>query len=84
MVMWAGDVNFDGQIKYLGSDNDRDVILLAIGGLQPTNMVSGQYRQEDLNMNTQVKYTGTLNDRDIILVNIGGVVPTVIRNAQLP
>ncbi|MBK7084174.1 MAG: lamin tail domain-containing protein [Flavobacteriales bacterium] len=84
LALWAGDVTFNNQLKYAGSNNDRDPILTAIGGLVPTNTLSGQYRQEDINMNGQVKYAGSANDRDILLQNIGGSVPTAVRNAQLP
>ena len=83
-ALWAGDVNFDSTVRYTGSSNDRDPILLAIGGTVPTNTLFGQYRQEDVNMNVTVKYTGTNNDRDPILVTVGGSVPTNIRVAQLP
>ena len=84
MVLWSGDVGFDGSAVYTGNANDRDLILLAIGGVVPTNMLTGQYRQEDLNLDGQVKYAGTANDRDIILQAIGGAVPTAVRNEQLP
>jgi hypothetical protein len=57
-VLWAGDVNFNSQVKYTGSLNDRDLILTAIGGTIPTTVVTGQYRKEDLNMNAEVKYNG--------------------------
>ncbi|MBK6542856.1 MAG: peptidoglycan DD-metalloendopeptidase family protein [Flavobacteriales bacterium] len=83
-VLWAGDVTFNGQLKYAGGANDRDPILTAIGGTVPTNTLSGQYRQEDINLNGQVKYAGSANDRDILLQNSGGSVPTAVRNAQLP
>ncbi len=83
-ALWAGDVTFNNQLKYAGSANDRDPILTAIGGIVPTNTLSGQYRKEDINMNGQVKYAGSANDRDILLQNIGGSVPTAVRNAQLP
>ena len=83
MALWAGDVNHDGVIKYTGEDNDRDLILQAIGGTVPTAVING-YRQEDVNLDGQVKYTGEVNDRDPILVNIGGTVPTNTRQAQLP
>ncbi|MBP6697124.1 MAG: hypothetical protein KA175_05865, partial [Flavobacteriales bacterium] len=84
LVLWAGDLNANGQVKYAGGANDRDPILSAIGGSVPTATLSGQYRQEDLNMNSQVRYAGGSNDRDLILQNIGGSVPTAVRNAQLP
>ena len=82
-VLWAGDVTFDGTIKYTGQDNDRDPILGAIGGVVPTNTVTG-YRAGDVNMDGTVKYTGEGNDRDPILQNIGGVVPTNVRAEQVP
>lgn len=82
-VLYAGDVNGNGRIAYVGAGNDRDPILEVIGGVNPTAIVTG-YRGEDVNMDGVVRYTGTSNDRDIILVNIGGIVPTEVRLAQLP
>lgn len=81
--MWAGDCNFDGVLKYSGEDNDRDAVLMAVGGIIPTNIVPG-YRSEDINMDGKTIYTGAGNDRDIILSNIGGVVPTNTKTQQLP
>lgn len=82
-VLWSGDVNFDHQLRYTGTNNDRDPILQRIGGIVPTSIISG-YLPEDVNMDGVVKYTGTGNDRDLILQNIGGVVPTNVRIGQLP
>jgi hypothetical protein len=83
-ALWGGDVDGDGMVKYTGSANDRDLILYAIGGVVPTNTVSGTYAQEDVNMDGTVKYTGAANDRDRILLTIGGVIPTNVRHEQLP
>ncbi|MBK6541201.1 MAG: hypothetical protein IPG10_07960 [Flavobacteriales bacterium] len=83
MVLIAGDITFDGTVKYAGGNNDRDPILTRIGGTVPTATVSGYWR-EDVNMNGQVKYAGSSNDRDPILNNIGGSVPTATRVATLP
>ncbi len=83
-VLWAGDVNGDHALKYTGTNNDRDPILVAVGGTVPTSTVTGQYRLEDVNMDGTIKYTGTSNDRDPILVNIGGTVPTNVRTEQVP
>ena len=82
-VLWAGDSNSDGIIKYTGSNNDRDLILNKIGGIVPTNTTSGYFR-EDVNMDGWVKYTGANNDRDLILFNIGGIIPTNIKISQFP
>ncbi|MBK8340199.1 MAG: delta-60 repeat domain-containing protein [Flavobacteriales bacterium] len=83
-ALWAGDVTFNDQVKYSGSGNDRDPILVAIGGTVPTNTLTLVYRQEDITMNGVVRYAGTGNDRDILLQNIGGSIPTATRSAQLP
>ncbi len=82
-ALWAGDVSFNGELMYVGDGNDRDPILVRIGGLVPTNTVSGYY-MEDVNLDGNVLYVGNLNDRDPILVNIGGSVPTSTRVQQLP
>ncbi|MBP6697158.1 MAG: PKD domain-containing protein [Flavobacteriales bacterium] len=81
--LWAGDVTFNGQVKYAGGGNDRDPILVKIGGLVPTATVNG-YWPEDVNLNGQVRYAGGSNDRDPILVTIGGSIPTAVRLQQLP
>jgi hypothetical protein len=82
-ALWAGDVNFDGSIRYTGLMNDRDPILVDIGGTVATSTITG-YLSTDVNMDGTAKYTGSSNDRDIILQNIGGVVPTNTRSEQLP
>lgn len=82
-VLRPGDVSFNGELKYTGSSNDRDPILQSVGGLVPTNVVSG-YRQADVNMDGLVKYTGSGNDRDPILQQIGGSVPTNTLQQQVP
>lgn len=83
MVLWGGNVRPDDRVIYSGQDNDRDLVLLAIGGSVATNTVTG-YRPEDVNLDGVVKYTGEANDRDLILLNIGGSIPTQTRAQQLP
>ena len=82
LVMWTGNARADGVIRYVNVQNDRDAILLAIGGSTPTAVVSG-YLVEDVNLNGNASYAGSMNDRDPILVTIGGVV-TNQRFQQLP
>ena len=84
MTLWAGDTTFDGQVKYVGNGNDRDPILIAIGGSTPTNTVNGVYAATDVNMDSVIKYVGNGNDRDPILLTIGGSTPTAVRVQQLP
>ncbi len=83
LVLWPGDANFDGEVKYTGAANDRDRVLVEVGGNVPSNVVSG-YDGSDINMDGDIKYVGAANDRDIILQTIGGVVPTAVRVEQLP
>ena len=83
-LLWAGDVTFNGQIKYTGSGNDRDPVLTTVGSTTPNNTVLNTYSTRDVNLNGQVKYTGTGNDRDPILVNVGSTTPNNIRLQQLP
>jgi len=83
MCMWMGNSFADAQIIYTGSNNDRDLILVNIGGTSPTDINTG-YFNEDCNLDGIVKYTGADNDRDPILVNIGGASPTNSKQEQLP
>ncbi|MEO8590530.1 MAG: PKD domain-containing protein [Flavobacteriales bacterium] len=82
-ALWSGNTFRDGSVKYTGQDNDRDPILLRIGGTIPTATWNG-YHLTDVNMDGTVRYTGQNNDRDPVLLNIGGTVPTTIRVEQLP
>ena len=83
LLLWAGNTILDPDLKYVGSMNDRDPILIAIGGTVPTAVVAG-YSQNDTNLDGLIKYTGASNDRDPILQNIGGSIPTAVRQEQLP
>ncbi|HQW06158.1 MAG TPA: fibronectin type III domain-containing protein [Flavobacteriales bacterium] len=82
-LLWAGNALRDGQVLYTGDASDRDVVLFLIGGVIPTNTVTG-YLTEDCNLDGTVRYTGTDNDRDIILNTIGGVIPTNAVIEQIP
>lgn len=82
-ALWAGDVDGNGVLRYTGQFNDRDPILVRVGGSVPTATVTG-YFDEDINLDGVVRYTNQNNDRDPILVNVGGSVPTATRQEQLP
>ena len=83
MLLWNGNTVADHDLKYIGSGNDRDPILVRVGGTEPNNTALG-YFPEDTNMDGSVRYIGTNNDRDPILVNIGSVDPNSTRTEQLP
>ena len=82
--LWAGDATGNGQLKYTGSGNDRDPILLAVGGTTPNATVPNVYDRRDTNLDGVIKYTGTANDRDIILTNVGSTTPNSTRTQQVP
>ncbi len=81
--LWGGNTFRDGVLRYVGESNDRDPILLQVGGTVPTGVSSG-YLPTDVNLDGTVRYVGEGNDRDPILLNIGGSVPTNTRGEQLP
>ncbi|MFN3875619.1 MAG: PKD domain-containing protein, partial [Flavobacteriales bacterium] len=83
VALWMGDANRDGVLRYVGLGNDRDKVLVAVGGSMPTGMATG-YRTEDVNLDGVVRYVGSGNDRDPILMSIGGATPTAVRQQQLP
>lgn len=80
--LWAGDTDSNGTLRYTGELNDRDPMLVLLGGNIPTSVFNG-YAGEDVNMDGKVKYTGPANDRDLLLSNTGGT-PMGIRTDQLP
>lgn len=82
--LWAGDATGDGTIKYVGAGNDRDAILLSVGGSTPNNSVNNVYDRRDTNLDGAIKYTGVANDRDVILTNVGSTTPNNTRTQQLP
>jgi hypothetical protein len=84
MALWPGETTGDGVVKYSGSANDRDAVLIAVGGGTPTNTVNNVYDRRDVNLDGSIKYTGSNNDRDVILQTIGGTTPTATRTQQLP
>ena len=83
MALWAGNVSGDDRVKYTGSGNDRDLIIVHIGGSTPNNTLSG-YEPEDVNLDGMIKYTGAANDRDRVLQSVGSTVPSNSRVQQLP
>ncbi|MBK9336172.1 MAG: hypothetical protein IPM98_06145 [Lewinellaceae bacterium] len=81
-VLWAANGRIDFQLKYNGSNNDRNAILSVVGLLTPNAVVSG-YRLQDYNMDGQVKYNGAANDRNVLLGNVGILTPSVVLEEQV-
>jgi hypothetical protein len=66
-AMWAGDVNADGMVYYISPNNDRDAMLLILGGNQFGFITT--YNGGDVNMDAQTYYISPGNDRDWLLFN---------------
>ena len=57
---WAGNTVRNTNIKYTGSSNDRDPILVRVGSTTPNNVVSGYYI-EDVTLNGSVQYLSLIH-----------------------
>ena len=68
----AGDVNADGFVSYVGTNNDKVAIYNAINGNQSiSNFING-YSNSDINMNGVASYVGTNNDKVVLYNTIDG------------
>ena len=69
--MWAGDVNNDGLIRYLGPSNDgvsiKTTVLDYSGNTTQSNFYPfTSYNNADINLNGQVRYLGPGNDTNML------------------
>ncbi|GBL34779.1 hypothetical protein EMGBS15_03740 [Filimonas sp.] len=81
--LWSADANHNKNVKYNGLNNDKDVILQAVGAGTPNNTLVG-YRKEDLNMDGKVRYSNTDNDRNLVINNLGISTPNAIISQHTP
>ena len=72
--LWCGNSVADQVMRYSGANNDRDPILVAVGGVVPTNVVLNVYANTDVNMDGDIVYSGGANDREPILQNLDSKV----------
>ena len=83
-MMYAGNANFNANVRYGGPGNDKDYMLATPLGANPATVLSGVYSQGDVNMNKVVRYGGPGNDKDYILANPLGANPAIVRSQILP
>lgn len=81
-VLWAGNGRTDPQLKYNGSNNDRNAILSVVSLATPNAVVPG-YRLQDYNLDGVVKYNGSANDRNVLLGNVGVLTPSAVVEDQV-
>jgi hypothetical protein len=83
-VMWAGNANFNTNVRFIGLGNDKDYILVNTLGNNAGLLLKNVYSSADLNMNRNVSFVGLGNDKDLILVNVLANVTTAVKNQALP
>lgn len=84
-VMWAGNANFNPNVRFIGLANDKDYILVNTLSNNPSSTaVSNVYNAADVNMNRNVRYIGLANDKDLILVTVLGNTPSAQKTQALP
>ncbi len=70
-ALWAGDVNGNNQVRYLGPNNDsatlKTIVLNASGNVSGSNYFPyAAYDLGDINLNGVVRYLGPGNDKGIL------------------
>lgn len=83
-MLYGGNANFNANVRYSGSANDKDYILGTILSSVSTTVLSNVYSQGDLNMNKVVRYSGSANDKDYLLANPLGTVSTAVKAQIIP
>jgi len=83
-TLWSGDANTNKNVKYNGLMNDKDPILVAVGGPASINSTTYGYRAEDLNMDGKVRYNNADNDRVVIINNVGVNTPNKVISQHTP
>lgn len=83
-MLYAGNANMNGNVRYLGISNDQDYILNTLLGGNRSGVLSGIYSQGDINMNKGVRYLGISNDQDFILNVVLRGVRAAVKTQILP
>lgn len=83
-VLYAGNANFNINVRYNGPSNDRDYILGSILSSNQATVLNNVYSQGDVNLNRVVRYNGPSNDRDFILSAPLSSNQSTVKNQSLP
>lgn len=70
-VLIPGDANSNGSIRYNSTANDKDAVLMFLGG-DAGGTSFNVYTPTDLNLDGVVRFNGTDADRDVILRTLNG------------
>ena len=82
--MWAGNANFNTNVRYGGLANDKDYLFVTTLANNPLTVFSNVYSPADMNMNRGVRYGGLNNDKDVLFVNALSNNPISVRTQALP
>ena len=83
-LMWAGNANFNGNVRFIGLNNDKDYILVNALANSAGVVLKNVYSPADVNMNRNVSYLGLVNDKDLIFVTVLANVTTAVKTQALP
>jgi len=83
-VLWGGNANFNGNVRFSALSNDRDFILVTTLSNNPLTVISPIYSPADVNMNKVVRWSALNNDRDFLLINALGNNPLNVRTQAIP
>ena len=75
-VMISGNVNGNINIRYFGPQNDKDALLIQLGG-NSSAVLNNQYSTADLNLNGSIRYFGPQNDINLLILGLGGNISNV-------
>lgn len=83
-VLWAGNANFNANVRYSGLSNDKDYLFVNTLGNNAAAVLSNVYNPADMNLNRIVRYTGLANDKDILLITSLSNNAAAVRSQALP
>ncbi|MBK7883799.1 MAG: hypothetical protein IPJ81_08355 [Chitinophagaceae bacterium] len=69
-MLWGGDGNANGVVRFNGGLNDKDYLLLHCLGGDAIKVLILVYNNGDYNMNGLVNYNGGTNDKDFLLASM--------------
>ncbi len=69
-LLYAGNANFNSNVRYTSFSNDKDYLYINLLGSSAGTVLTNVYHQGDLNMNRVVRYTSFSNDKDYLYINV--------------
>jgi len=83
-VLWGGDANINGIVRFAGLNNDKDFIYVNSLNSDASATLSDVYSPADVNMDSKIKFNALANDKDFIYTKVLENSSTIIRTESLP